>query len=276
MANEIKTTNTTNAGLVERVQADAIATVRMQSRLFNFVNTKEAMNAGSVQFWSPDTPSGVIAQISAQTESNSLTSLAHSATARAATLYTYAWQTSVSELDLRSGSMTEAEMARNSASYVAGAIDKAICAQFSNFTPTISGATFSVSNLLSARAQLENTGFAGNVICVLGVTEFGELMSDALTAHYTFQKNDQIISNGYMGRLFDIDIIAVPDTYLPTIDSQKYGAMFFDGYGIGLGYHAPLIEVKQTPLDIANFYMGAKAEVGATYISAYGGVKLQS
>jgi len=277
MANEIKTTTTTDAGLVERVQADAIAYLRMESRLFGWITGKEAMNAGSVQYPVPDTPSGVIGALSlTPAEADQFTSTAHNAASRVVTLGNLYWQTTVSELDLRSGTYTEQGIARDAAGYVAGLIDRKICGQFSNFTQTVSGMTFAVSDLISARGKLENTGFTGNVVCVLGSTEFGELMNDVITNKYTFAKNDEIISRGYQGRLFDIDIVTVPDAYLPTAGSQKYGAMFFDTVGIGCAYHNPLIQVKQSSLDIGNFYMGAKAEFGVSYISPDAGIKLQS
>lgn len=274
MANEIVTTTSTAAGLVERVQGITLAKFLVSSRLFDVCNQKQANMAGSVQWAIPMAPSGLIA--SAQTEANAVTSNALTLAAATATIAEYPFQTLLSERLVNAGTYTEEEIAGHLAAAVVNGIDKAIAGQFPDFSVTVSGATMSYAVFNSAYTNLRNQGFVGQPVCVLGETQWASLLSD-LTSKYVPMTNDEIASRGYVGTLRGVEVYTVPDYCLAAGDTVgKTGAMFFREVGVGFGYHDPLIKVKVTPYDTVNNYYGATSQFGVTEISPFGGVQIEA
>lgn len=279
MASEIVTTTTTIAGLMERVQADAVAGFEVGSRLFDACQVKVADNASAVQFWQSAVPSGIV--VSAQTEANALTATAITKSAVACTLVTYPFETILSKLALEGGQWTSQELANDVVTYVGAGIDRAICAELDDFTPevTASGVGMKLATFQSALNTLNNQGFMGQPVCIMGYGHWATLAED-LGGKYNPQINNEIRSRGYVGTVDGVEIFTVPDVYLPDGDcdaaGSSYAAMFYRHLGIGLGYHEPLIRVEFTPYDTANVRFGAYAHAGVTQINVYGGVKIDA
>jgi len=270
MANEIVSTTTTLAGLMERVQADAIATFTQGSRLFEAVWAKPANGANVVQFWQSAVPSGVL--VSAQTEANALTAAANTKTAKPATLVTYPYETIVSKLALEGGQYTSSELSSDVITYVGAGIDRAICAQIDDFTTQVSG-TMSLALFNTAKAALANKGWVGSeIISVMGEGHWGKLNA-SLVSNYIPVTNEQLIQTGYVGTVLGVRIYTVPDSYLNSTGTHYKWGMYHRHVGIGMGYAEPLIRVELTPYDTANVRFGGFALAGVTEINVEGGIE---
>ena len=274
MANEFTGNPTSAVGMMDRLQADLTAGYLVTARLLPAVVAEVATNANSVQFYAIPAP----AIIAAQTEADAWTAKTFTYTARTVTLATYPSYVKVSLGTLNGGEMVSRQLVESMYQDVAFSTDKIICDQISNFTPNVSGATLTQAVFSQGLATLRNQGYSYSNPVAIVSEQMGLSLLQSLTATYIPRKNDEIISNGYVGNVMGVEVFTVPSGILPTVGSDHYGAIFYPNVGIGFGYwpasnggviHAQALEV------IGGYDIGAFSRCGASYLSATGGVKLQ-
>ncbi len=275
MSNEIKTTTSTAAGVMERLQADLTAGFLVSSRLFPAVWQEQADNANVVQFYSVPAPT----IRAAATEADDWTANAYTMTAKAATLTAYPAATKVSMLAMQGGQFVRPQLIEAMYSDVALSVDKIICDQIADFTPTISGASMTATVFNQGLAALRNQGWSYPVAYAI-LTERQSLdLLASLGTTYIPSKNDQMWSTGYVGNILGVEVFTVPSGIVPTTGADGYGCIYYPNVGLGLGYNpnenGGLIHVQMIE-DLGAWKISAAAYCAATELSATGGVKIKT
>lgn len=264
---DIETTTTTTAGIMERDQADMSALFLSKSRLFKACWSQGTQNASVVQFPSMPAPSAV----SAGTEANDVSQTAITIAAKTATINIYPELTHISKLSWKGGTAVPEWIKAILSNDVSAGVDTAIAAEFETFTPQSTGVA-SLTVFKAAKATLMNSGYIGTPIAVMSEMHW-DLVSTDMLGKYHPQTNETLAGAGYVGRYLGVDIITVPEAWLPTSGGTYIGAMFFQEYGIGLGYHNPLVEMTAIE-DNFKWKMGAAAYCDPVCLTANGGIEL--
>lgn len=275
MSGEIKTTTTTAAGVMERLQADLTAGAIAKSRLFEAVWKEEAENANVVQFYSIPLP----AERAAATEADDWTTNAVTLTAKTATLTAYPSATKVSKLALNGGQYVAPAIVEALTGDVALTIDGIICDQISDFGPFVDDTSCTAAVFAEALSALRNSGYPyDNPRAILTERQALDL-GVSLGAMYNPRKNDEFSGTGFLGNVMGVDVFTVPNTLVPTSGSYGVGCIFYPNVGLGLGFnpnaeggliHAEMIE------DLGAYKIAAAAYAAATELTSSGGVEIRT
>jgi len=265
-------TTSTLGGLLEVLPAQVYAQFRQQSALYTAVMSQDSVGANTVRFNYQSAP--VSASLLA--ESSDLTAQAITIGARDVTLGTYAIGTRLTELANVSPQAMDAVAATLAAS-VAKKIDYLITAQVTNFTPTVGtgSVAFSAAKFYEAAAKLDDSGYVGQKVAILTPYQIKEIQEDIVAVPSMQQQ--YVMSNGFVGRLWGVDIYQTPNRLKSDDLVYEYGMMFIKEAGIGLGYANPIIRVKYAENILGVGYdIAAHALIGVSYLNAGAGVQLLS
>jgi len=275
MAGEIKTLTTTVPGLMEEKQAHLTSQFRIKSRLFEGCWGVPADNKETVQFPSVPAPSPV----DQHTEADALASSTVTIGAAPAALEPFAKETPTSKLALKGGAyISDYTLSVLLNDCVAG-LDKHIAAHFDSFTAgNDQTGVASYAKFCDATAACEDLGYNGKLMCALSPGQYN-LVAQDLPGSTTQMQN--YVSYGYQREINGVSVFVVPSGWLAT-DTNKVGAMWYQEFGIGLGYAAEGSEDDSPILiDITVQEMTAHAVLGvclyaqAALLNAGGGVAIK-
>lgn len=270
MAGEVLTTTSTLAGLMQTAQADLVAMFQSASRCFGFGWTETPMNAKAVNFPVYPSPSPVTEHT---TEADDPSKTAVTINNQLVTIGVFPYITTFSKLSEYGGDSIPQAVLLPMANGVAAGVDKEFCSNFTSFTTEVAGVD-SLSKLTYAVGQLQETGYNGEIRCVLSHTTAMAIITDAGTK-FIPNTNDAQFNSGKLGRIVGIgEIRCVPKTWLPTNAGGKYvGAVWYHGVGIGEGCHPPLVHFTNVEKHVYS-ELGATAYYRAEKLSATGGIAL--
>lgn len=220
MANE--TTQTTLAGLMETIQADAIAAFRTRAALLTACSGQDAMGAKTVQFGSTAVP----AASSQHTESGQITKVAVTVAAVTVTPKPFPVWVKATIESLRAGGNVQRAIGNALGGGVARGLDTEITGLYSSFTNTVgtAAAALTVKNLMQASAIIDSIGYVGEKVVVLHPGQYVDIM-DAMLGKFTPARNDQIVSAGFMGNAFGWEWYVSPWVAVDGSDDAT-GAMY--------------------------------------------------
>lgn len=298
MASEVKTTVTTEAGLQERAQARLTSKILYQSKLLGAGSFESLANASSAQF--PIFPAPDPTQVTQITEGDrpagslgtaSGTLKTVTIAAASVTLLAFSQVTSQSKVSLRGGQGVGNATLNKLAGDVAAKVDSYIASKFTvaSFTTLGSGgfvgegSVVTYNAFLNAKTSLLNSGYNGTIRACMSHYMANKIRQDMKTAFF-MDVNNRLSNSGYLGTLDDVEIYAMPSSWMSTqtINSQTRvaGLMWVDGFGFGTTYddtgeYGGLVEISQVPLHV-DVEIGATAYMNAVALSATGGIILGS
>jgi hypothetical protein len=271
MASEITETVSSVAGLVTRYQVDAPIDAAYTIKLYNAVVAVPTMET-TAQWPGIPAPSAV----SAHTEANVLDASTISIAAKTTSLASYAKSVIVSPQMLMNP-LTAPNLYKTIVGDISLGVDKAICAQFADFTPAVSGAVCSPTLFQSAVVTTQNTGYNGTLVAIMSYKQFGELCSGIL-AGFSPATNDDIAQNGtsFKGRYYGAEIYTVPASILPTTGIYTYGLVYVKEYGLGFQYKEPIITFTRADYDGIAEILAGNCLADVTELTTTAGTQLRS
>lgn len=283
MAGELVTTTATQAGYMERAQAQLSAQFLIKSRLFGAPCWwQEALNANVVQFPKIAAPSPVSEH---STEADTASATAISTAAATATMKIWHQETTLSRKAILGGTGVDRATAATLLNNVSSGVDKHIAsiATEASFTTSPIENCVTASAFQAAVTALRNTGYDGEMYAWMSEYMLSEIMADLRQVNLPVS-NEDFVNTGYRGRLFNVAIYTLPSSWLPasTTTSKKNGLIAFKDFGVGIAYHKGDAGEGQGIIhtfakqEALHYVLSATAYVSAVALSATGGVVIVS
>lgn len=274
------------AGLMETEQAGATAQFVAGSRLWNIIYPVATNDANTVQVPKATVPVAV----ASTAETASLTPNAITIAAVTVSPAQFGAASIVSTKALLGGSSTRQWILDSLVGKVVASFDTDIGTEFTDFTDAVTtiGGVASLSLFGTHCAQLRNQGFSGTMVAAQSVLQVEMILSGVT---FAIPQTEEYIRTGYVGQIKGAELVALPEALMtaqttPTPDTYG-GGIWFKEYGIVVGYHAgdsisgimsgagapaPLIHIKEVPIDVISTNFSAAVFSFSSEIAALGGV----
>jgi len=279
------TTATTMAGYMERIQADAIGRFIVGSRFWPGIYPVASNNADVIQFPAVPPPSPVT---SATADGDAITDSAKSAAAKTLIPVQIGDATKISTRALLGGfgvrDANYAQMINN----VIGGADYIISGQLDDFTDASNViATASWSAFQVSISDLLDVGYGNDLVAALSIRQWQLILASAGSIVIP-NINEKYFTSLDVFRIGGCDVLPCSSGLLRT-DTNKVGAIWHRNF-LGFGYHvgdtvseimqgtgspAPLVHLKEVPVDVLLTNLSAAVLCNATEIHASGGVAIK-
>ena len=239
----MSTTVATIAGLQETLVSDSTALFRLQSTLIGAVYNQVAQEANTVQFSTRSAPSAIA---SAHVENASVDVTTITIDAVNATMQEWPIRVQASKLSLAApgGYLKVAEAI---AGDLAATVDTEIallCSGFSNTSASATGVSgLTVSNFFATAAELDNTKFIGDKVCILNPISWAKIGEELLSLESGAESRAaSFMGTGHVANIAGVQIFVSPYVQNDSTNNYYLGGMFIK-QALAFGYRNPLIAI---------------------------------